>query len=411
MASAAQITNTNTDSSIEQNTDNSILIKMISDIITNIQCPVCLQLCEPPLMSCPNGHFTCSTCLSRIYGDTLKKKPCPQCREQGFIRNLPYEKLAASLLAGTELKCPHSSDEIGGCCQSYKFGGLNEHLKGCAGLTQKYNCPCPRCTERNLYSLPELIKHMIINLGFNTDEEYHLSFLPSVAVGPLDALIGGELAKVEASEFGRNLGMRLNAHESICSYSASPVINYELLSDAYEDYNSCIIFPPYNFFENFKKEDNLLETNTSRSRRGSSHGASTNLTFLIDTAQIYLIRSTCSLTSDMVFCDATYLNSQFMDENDPHRVYGIMVNYNYNKEYTEEIEPSISTVPLSDEPEKKRSRRHTFEKIKYFESKYFDFEKYKSEMSEEVLNGTRVEKGINTPKHEAVGQLKWTLIF
>lgn len=400
-------TETDTQTNSQTNSQTNILTRMTSEIISNLQCPVCLQMCDPPLMSCPNGHFTCKPCTSRISGDTLKRKMCPQCREQGFIRNLPYEKMAVELLDGTELKCPHSCDESDGCMGRYKFGKLREHLKHCAGLTQKYNCPCPRCTEHNLYSLPELIKHLIINLGFNTDEEYRLSFVPSIAVGPLDALIGGELARTETAEFGRNLGVRLSAHECECSYSTSPIINYKLCSDAYEDYNSCIIYPPNNFFDNFKKEDNLLETETTTSRGGTA----TNLTFLIDTSQIYLIRTTCSLPSNMIFCDATYLNSQYMDDTDPHRVYGIIVNYNYNSEYTHDSEPSTLILAMSGEPEQKKSRRNTFEKIKYFESKYFDFDKYTPEMSEEVMNGCRIEKGVNTSKKDAIGHLKWTLVF
>lgn len=385
----------------------SLITKMTSEIISNLNCPVCLQICDPPLMSCSNGHFTCSQCISRLTGDTLRRKSCPQCREAGFIRNLPYEKMAKELLGGTELKCPYSSDESNGCSGKYKFGELAEHLKTCSGLNQKYNCPCPRCTEHNLYSLPELIKHMIINLGFNTDEEYRLNFIPSEAVGPLDGLIGGELAMLEVSEFGRNLGMRLSAHECSCSYSPSVIINYELRSDAYEDYNSCIIYPPYNFFNNFKKEDNLLETNSSSGRDRSA----TNFTFLIDTSQIYLIRSTCSLTSNMIFCDGTYLNTQYMDETDPHRVYGLSINYNYNSEYSQDDEPSLANPNTTEEPEKKKPRRNTFEKIRYFESKYFDFEKYTPEMSEEVMNGINIEKGINTSKKDAIGQIKWFLVF
>jgi len=387
---------------------DTFITKMTSDIISNINCPVCLQICDPPLMSCANGHFTCSHCISKLTGDTLKKKSCPQCRETGFIRNLPYEKMAKELLDGTDIKCPHSSDDPNGCQAKYKFGELANHLKICTGINQKYNCPCPRCTEHNLYSLPELIKHMIINLGFNTDEEYRLCFIPSVDVGPLDGLIGRELAKLEVSEFGRNLGMRLSAHECSCSYSSSVIINYELRSDAYEDYNSCIIYPPYNFFNNFKKEDNLLETTGSADRNGSA----TNYTFLIDTSQIYLIRSTSSLTSNMVFCDGTYLNTQYMDESDPHRVYGLIVYYNYNNEYTPDEDPStLNSNNITDEPDRKKPRRNTFERIRYFESKYFDFEKYKAEMSEEVINGINVEKGINTSRKDAVGQIKWVLVF
>jgi len=390
--------------------DETLITKMTSEIISNLNCPVCLQMCDPPLMSCSNGHFTCSQCISRLSGDTLRRKSCPQCRETGFIRNLPYEKMAKELLDGTELKCPHSGDDPSSCHTVYKFGELAGHLKTCQGLTQKYNCPCPRCSEHNLYSLPELIKHMIINLGFNTDEEYRLSFIPSVAVGPLDGLIGGELAKLEVSEFGRNLGMRLSAHECRCSYSSSVIINYELRSDAYEDYNSFMIYPPYNFFNNFKREDNLLETNSSSSRDRSA----TNFTFLIDTSQIYLVRCTCSLTSNMIFCDGTYLNTQYMDETDPHRVYGLNVYYNYNNDYTPDEEPSSGTsdnTNNTNEPPAKKTRRNTFEKMRYFESKYFDFEKYKAEMSEEVMNGINVVKGINTSKKDAVGQIKWFLVF
>ena len=390
--------------------NDTLITKMTSEIISNLNCPVCLQICDTPLMSCPNGHFTCSQCISKLTGDTFRRKSCPQCREAGFIRNLPYEKMAKELLAGTELKCPHSGDDPSGCQSVYKFGELADHLKICKGLNQKYNCPCPRCSEHNLYSLPELIKHMIINLGFNTDEEYRLSFIPSVAVGPLDGLIGSELAKLEVSEFGRNLGMRLRAHECRCSYSPSVIINYELRSDAYEDYNSCIIYPPYNFFNNFKKEDNLLETNNSSGEDKSA----TNFTFLIDISQIYLVRSTCSLTSNMIFCDGTYLNTQYMDETDPHRVYGLNIYYNYNNDYIPDEEPSTHNSSANnniDEPPTKKHRRNTFEKIRYFESKYFDFKKYKAEMSEEVMNGINVVKGINTSKKDAVGLIKWFLVF
>ena len=392
----------------ESSMESSVLTRLTSDIITNLNCPVCLQLADPPLMSCPNGHFTCSYCISKLTGDTLKKKSCPQCRETGFIRNLPYEKMARELLTETELKCPHSEDKSDGCTMTYKYGKLVDHLKVCKGVIQKYNCPCPRCTEHNLYSLPELIEHIIINLGFNTDEEYRISFMPSLAVGTLDSLIGGISVKVENSEFGHNLGIRLRATESTCSYSSSPIINYELHSDAYVGFNSLVIYPPYNFFDNFKKEDNLL-TNTEDA--SDKYESVLNLTFLIDTSQIYLIRTTCSYNSNMIYCDGTYLNTLYMNEDDPHRVLGIVVNYNYNRKYGKEDSISSTLCTDSGEPETKRARRRTFNKIKYFDSKYFDITKYCPEMSEEVLNGTNLEIGINTAQHEALGHLMWYLIF
>jgi hypothetical protein len=63
------------------------------------------------------------------------------------------------------------------------------------------------------------------------------------------------------------------------------------------------------------------------------------------------------------------------------------------------------------EPDNKRARRRTFAKIKYFDSRYIDFIKYIPEMSEEVLNGNRLEIGTNTAKKDALGQLTWCLVF
>jgi len=392
-----------------QNLESPIITKMVSDIIGNLNCPVCMQLCDPPLMSCPNGHFTCSGCIARLASETLKRKSCPQCRETGFIRNLPYEKLALNILENTELKCPYSDDNPEFCNEKYKYGHLSEHLKLCKGLTQKYNCPCPRCTERNLYSLPELINHLFINMGFDTDDECRFSFVPSVAVGSLDALIGGTLARLETSEFGRNLGMRLAVNELSCSYSESPIINFELRSDAYIGYNSCILYPPYDFYNNFKKEDDLLSTDSNES--GDKTDNVNNLTFLIDTNQICLIRTTCSINSKMIFCDGTYLNTQYMDEKDPHRIYGLLINYNFNSEYgkNEQANKCQESNCLG-EPEYKRPR-NSIHRIKYFESKYIEFNKYQPEMAEEVLNGTNIESSIISSKQIALSQIKWTLVF
>ena len=402
-------TNTNLRMSGNDKQESNIVTKMVSEMIANLQCPVCMQLCDPPLMSCPNGHFTCSNCIARLTGETLKRKSCPQCRDTGFIRNLPYEKMALELLAETELKCPHSEDESGTCQDTYKYGELSHHLNKCKGLTQKYHCPCPSCTERNLYSLPELIEHIFINMGFDTEEEYRFNFVPSVAVGTLDALIGGTLAKIEGSAFGKNLGMRLSVNESCCSYSPSPIINFELHSDAYVGYNYCVLYPPYDFFNNFKKEDDLLATsNTDTSDKTEM---ATNFTFLIDTNQIYLVRTTCSLNSTMIYCDGTYLNTQYMDDTDPHRVYGLLVNYNYNSDYSKDKTSNSSLTTNSDEPERKRANRHTVDKIKYFESTYFEITKYVPEMSEEVLNGTSIETSFITSKQDALEQIKWTLVF
>jgi len=425
--------------------DTSCLTKLTTEISANLQCPVCLQMCDLPLMSCHNGHFTCKYCLLHLPGENMKNKTCPQCRERGFIRNLPYEKIARDLLCGVELKCPYNDgitnsrtvDNI--CTQTYKYGELQTHLKKCKGLQQKYNCPCPRCSEHNLYSLSELIEHIMIAMGFDSDEYYIFNFLPTEAVGKLDALIANILVKIEASAFEKNLNIRLNATESECMYSTSPIINYSLNNDAYVGSNSCIIYPPYDFFNNFKKNDTLIKTVSGAAK------SVTNYTFLIDTNQIYLVRSNCSLASEMVFCDGHYLNSQYMDEDDKTQsVSGILIDYNYNSAFKQVGEPSTTRATVGEpsttratvgepsttratvgepssafasrahnpeyEPVKKK-QRITFEKLKYFDSKYYDFDKYRSEMSEELLNGVKLDFGNYTSKSDALSQIRWQLIY
>ncbi len=177
-------------------------------------------------------------------------------------------------------------------------------------------------------------------------------------------------------------------------------------SDAYTGFNSILIFPAYDFFTNFKKEDELLENTLV-----GNYAPIINMTFLIDISQIYLIRTTCSLTSKMIYCDGTYLNTQYMDDNDPHRAFGLVVNYNYNSRYGKQEDTNSLMNHESDEPMSKKSKRQTFYKLKYFDSTYFDFEKYRPEMSEEVINGTSLEISVYTANHQALGQLQWKLIF
>jgi hypothetical protein len=116
----------------------------INEITGNLLCAVCLQLSDPPLFSCHNGHFTCSGCISRLPGNNMKTKICPHCRDNGFIRNIPYEKMAEAIYKNTDLDCPFVDE---GCQVKYKFGQQKEHLKYCRFFSQKYNCPCANCPE------------------------------------------------------------------------------------------------------------------------------------------------------------------------------------------------------------------------------------------------------------------------
>jgi len=65
----------------------------ISDMSLDLECPVCLNVCKPPIYSCVAQHPVCSECRPNL-------KHCPVCRElydQGLIRHRyaerDYEKL------------------------------------------------------------------------------------------------------------------------------------------------------------------------------------------------------------------------------------------------------------------------------------------------------------------------------
>jgi len=68
----------------------------ISGMSLDLECPVCLNVCEPPIYSCVAQHPVCSGCRPDL-------KHCPVCREpydQGLIRHRyaerDYEKLEES---------------------------------------------------------------------------------------------------------------------------------------------------------------------------------------------------------------------------------------------------------------------------------------------------------------------------
>ena len=59
---------------------------------SELECPVCTEICLPPIYQCPEGHIICSTCRPQL-------DRCPVCRFQlqGLpeIRNRLLEKLAS----------------------------------------------------------------------------------------------------------------------------------------------------------------------------------------------------------------------------------------------------------------------------------------------------------------------------
>ena len=89
--------------------DESSSTALLSLMISELDCPVCLQPMLGPLhlpLLCPNGHACCSSCSSRV------KRICPICRSSNirWTRCLTLERVGELLLEKGHLTQPDPPD-------------------------------------------------------------------------------------------------------------------------------------------------------------------------------------------------------------------------------------------------------------------------------------------------------------
>ena len=82
--------------------DESSSTALLSLMISELDCPVCLQPMLGPLhlpLLCPNGHACCSSCSSRV------KRICPICRSSNirWTRCLTLERVGSLLVKKGQL--------------------------------------------------------------------------------------------------------------------------------------------------------------------------------------------------------------------------------------------------------------------------------------------------------------------
>jgi len=95
-------------------------------LLSQLECPVCMEYMRSPIGMCVNGHNICNTCKQKL-------THCPTCGQQFFnIRNVALEKVA------TELKYPCLYRKYG-CLDIYKLDLIGEHQQKCQYNPQ----PCP----------------------------------------------------------------------------------------------------------------------------------------------------------------------------------------------------------------------------------------------------------------------------
>jgi E3 ubiquitin-protein ligase SIAH1 len=61
-------------------------------LLSQMECPVCMEYMRPPIMLCENGHNICNICRPKV-------RDCPTCRQQFLnTRNVALEKVAAEVI-------------------------------------------------------------------------------------------------------------------------------------------------------------------------------------------------------------------------------------------------------------------------------------------------------------------------
>ena len=96
------------------------------DLLSDLECPVCMEYMVPPITLCTNGHNICSKCKKSV-------TCCPTCRaEFSEIRCLALESIARSQ------KYPCANRQSG-CLELLSSEHIAEHHAVC--LYRKIKCP------------------------------------------------------------------------------------------------------------------------------------------------------------------------------------------------------------------------------------------------------------------------------
>jgi len=133
-----------------QHKPNVILVKKDQHAITELRdglvCPKCQDICQPPFMSCSDGHLFCNECIK-----VLEK--CGKCDHKNLTsRQLVLEKVATAMNWACYFK-------QNGCNTVVKLSMLKEHLAQCRYQSHK-NCIMNGCEQDVPFNKHAYVKHM-----------------------------------------------------------------------------------------------------------------------------------------------------------------------------------------------------------------------------------------------------------
>jgi len=96
------------------------------DLLSELECPVCMQYMVPPIRLCTNGHNICSECRERV-------QCCPTCRTEFLrTRNVALENIVR------RKKYPCANRQSG-CLELFSIEHIGKHHAGC--VYGKIKCP------------------------------------------------------------------------------------------------------------------------------------------------------------------------------------------------------------------------------------------------------------------------------
>lgn len=117
---------------------------MSYQLLSVLECLVCNEYMQPPIIMCLTGHCICNKCRSRLTN-------CPSCRACfGNTRNYALEELVEN----TPLPCRY------GCAIREKYQNIRQHEENCL-LRNDYNCVTSTCTWRG--SLHDMNEHLTMH--------------------------------------------------------------------------------------------------------------------------------------------------------------------------------------------------------------------------------------------------------
>jgi E3 ubiquitin-protein ligase SIAH1 len=105
----------------------------LQQLLEELECPVCLELFQPPVGICANGHSICGRCKEHIIA-------CPICKTVFLnTRNITVEKVVR-VTGEIRFQCKF---HVTGCDFMSSVDGINDHEMICS--RRPYKCPVGDC--------------------------------------------------------------------------------------------------------------------------------------------------------------------------------------------------------------------------------------------------------------------------